>query len=197
MKKVLLSILFVFATTALFAKESSSISVISGNISVLNAKGKTAIDIFDYSSTYIEGKPALEYLKSRNKGEYLRDWPNDNIETEKYFYNKWNSEMAKNGVALVRADKADYQIIIHVDSLDLGSVAAAMWSLNLKGGGCIVCGRIDIVDTSNNEIVCKLKIDKLKGNSSRLLSVSVNDNKRRGLAYEKLAKQVIELAKKN
>lgn len=197
MKKVLLSILFVFATTLSFAKAPKApfISVISGNVNVLATKGKTAIDVFDYSKTYIEGKPAMEYLKAHANGEYLRDWPKDNIETEKYFFNKWNAEMSGKGVSLVRAEKADYQIIIHVDSLDLGNTAAAMWSLT-TGGGCIINGTIDVVDSSNGEVVCKLKVDNLKGNSSKFFDVKTGDNRRRGLAYEKMAKQVIELAKK-
>ncbi len=192
MKRVLMAMLLVVIATTGFSK-TKFLSVVSGDIKVLNHSGLTAIDEFDYSKTNIEGKPALEYLKSHG-ANYLKDWPNDNVVTEKYFFDKWNDEIG-NGAKLVRSETADYKIIIHVDFIDLGNTAAALFTLSKTGGGCIIAGTIDIIDCKSGETVCKLQINDLKGNSSKFLDVSNNENRRRGLAYEKLAKQIIELVK--
>lgn len=193
MRKVFLAIMLLAVAISGFAKKKY-LSVVSGNIAVLSQKNKTAIDEFDYSKTYIEGKPSLEYLTSHGS-DYLKDWPNDNVVTETSFFNAWNEEIKKDGVQLVRADKADYRIVIHVDSLDLGSTGGAMFGLSKTAGGCIIYGTVDVIDCANGNVACKIKIDNLKGNGSKFFDVSTNENRRRGLAYEKLAKQIVELIK--
>ena len=192
MKKLLMTMLLVMIAATSFSK-TNFLSVVSGDISVLNQSGKTAIDEFDYSNTNIEGKLAMEYLKSHG-ADYLKDWPNDNVETEKYFYDKWNDEIGK-GVKLVRASAADYKIVVHIDYLDLGNTGAALFSLSKTGGGCIIGGSIDIIANKTGNIVCKLTINSLKGNGAKFFDTGTNEIRRRGLAYEKLAKQIIELAK--
>ena len=193
MKKILLLILFVSVATMGFAKKSY-LSVISGNVSVLNQIDKTAIPEFDYSKTYLEGLPAIDYLTNHG-GDYVKDWPEDNVVVAGYFFNAWNDVMKNRGLKLVKAGNADYRVVVHVDSLDLGSTAGAMLGFSKTAGGCIICGTIDIVDCASDNVVCKLKVDKLKGDGAKFFDTGTNENRRRGLAYEKMAKQVVELAK--
>ena len=70
-----------------------------------------------------------------------------------------------------------------------------MLGFSKAAGGCIICGTIDIVDCASDNVVCKLKVDKLKGDGAKFFDTGTNENRRRGLAYEKMAKQVVELAK--
>jgi hypothetical protein len=38
-------------------------------------------------------------------------------------------------------------------------------------------------------------VNNLKGNAAKFFDTGSNENRRRGLAYDKMAKQIIELAK--
>ena len=193
MKKLLMAVVLLTIAATGFAKKNY-VSVISGDIAVLNQSGKTATEEFDYSKTFIEGQPAMEYLKSHG-GDYLKDWPNDNVVTEGYFVDAWNDAVNKKGMKLVKDSKADYRVLVHVDSLDLGNTAAAMFSFSKTGGGCIVYAKIDVIDNANGNVVCKLLVNNLKGNAAKFFDTGSNENRRRGLAYDKMAKQIIELAK--
>ena len=192
MKKWMILALLTFVATVSFAKKKLNVSVESGDISVVCEKGKTASLVFNYDGLIIEGKPAQEYL-THQSADHLKDWPEDNKKVAAYFLEKWN-EKNKDGLQLVDGAKADYKMQIHVTYLDLGSVAGAMFGLKRTDGGCLVTATITIKD-NKGKTLCKIKVDELKGPSTKAWDIGTNEVNRRKYAYEKMGKQVIELAK--
>lgn len=184
--------LLTFVATVGFAKKKVNVSVVSGDISVVRQEGKTASLEFNYDDLIIEGKPALEYL-SKQSANHLKDWPEDNRKVAAYFLKKWNDKN-KDGLQLVEnSEGADYKMLIHVTYLDLGSMAGAFLGLKKTDGGCIVTATITISDQKGNSI-CQLQVDELKGDGQKPWDIGTNEVNRRSYAYEKMAKQVIDLS---
>ena len=193
MRKWMMIALLTFVATVGFAKKKLNVNVVSGDVSVVCQEGKTAAVEFNYDDLIIEGKPAQEYLANQS-ANHLKDWPEDNRKVATFFLEKWN-EKNKDGLQLLeKGAKADYKMLIHVTYLDLGSTAGAMWGLKRTDGGCIVTATITISDQRGNRI-CKLQVNELKGDGQKFWDIGTNEVNRRSYAYEKMAKQVIGLAK--
>ena len=87
---------------------------------------------------------------------------------------------------------------MHVDKLDLGSTAVAMFvpTFSRKTGACEVSGTVDIIDQKTGETVCVLEISKLRGVATRAFEVASSETRRRGLTYKKMAQLILEFAQK-
>ncbi|WP_143049207.1 hypothetical protein [Prevotella sp. kh1p2] len=197
MKKLLLLTLALVMAMSMSAKKKY-ITLQSGDVQVLNQPGKTALYEFDYSKTICEGKPLEQYLKDRGE-ENVRDWPGECIETQdNYFMPRWNDE-SKMNISLIKEGKADYKIVVHVTDLDLGSTAAAMFipSFSRKTGACEVSATVDVIDLSNNQTVCVLNVNKLRGVNMRAFEVASSETRRRGLTYKKMAQLICEFAQES
>jgi hypothetical protein len=195
MKKVFLLMSLLLITVVSASAKKQYVTLQSGNPTVLNQVGKTATFSFDYKNTICEGKPLSEYLKNRGE-ENVRDWPKECEETENgYFMERWNDESEKN-IKLVKSGSADYKVIVHIDQLDLGNTAVAMFvpSFSRKTGACEVSGTVDIIDAKTGRNVCTLAISRLRGVSGRAFDVASSETRRRGLTYKKMAELILEFA---
>lgn len=197
MKKVFLFMSFMLLALATASAKNKEVILKSGDPTVLNQPGKTAIFTFDYKNTICEGKPLQKYLKDRGE-ENVKDWPKECQDTEdNYFMERWNDE-SKKSITLIKGGEADYKVIVHIDKLDLGSTAVAMFvpTFSRKTGACEVSGTVDIIDQKTGKTVCVLEISKLRGVATRAFEVASSETRRRGLTYKKMAQLILEFAQK-
>ena len=197
MKKVFMIMSLMLMAVMTTSAKSKEVNLKSGDPKVLNQPGKTAIFTFDYKNTVCEGKPLQKYLADRGE-KNVKDWPKECQETEdSYFMERWNDESKKN-IKLVKEGTADYKIVVHIEELDLGSTAAAMFmpSFSRKTGACEVSGTIDVIDQKTGKTVCVFEINKLRGVATRSFEVASSETRRRGLTYKKMAQLVLEFAQK-
>jgi hypothetical protein len=140
----------------------------------------------DYSSAKVENQTLEAYLKSRGD-DFVRDWPEDQKKAREYFVVRFNKKFKK-GMQIVD-DGADYAIQIHVNNLDMGNGAAAFFSFSAKGGGVIMSGTVDVLNTKTQARVCSLVVDEVKGIGH------MSETVRLGMMFYELANELFDVAK--
>ena len=186
--KALIVLPCLLCTVNLFANSWGSISVRSGQSSVLRTPSKAILE-FDYSATKIysiekEGTQTLEeYLQSNE----VKDWQEAQESAAWLFKERFNKK--NKGMELTEKEsEASYKIIIRVDSLDMGFAGGMFIPFGGSTGGALIIGTIDIIDIKTNEVVCSIYIDKVKG-ASPVSTYAV----RLGLTYAELARRISKL----
>ena len=107
------------------------------------------------------------------------------------FIKRWNEEKSK-CIKLTEKDDADYQIIIKADFFDAGNSGSAAWSWNKRDGGIVISGTLEVLDASGKS-VCKMKINRYRGASTRNVDLKVPTFHRRFVLFHKsFAKDLLE-----
>lgn len=190
MNRFILFSLMLLTSTLSFAQKEH-IKVKSGNPKVLMQKGKYLRVEFDYTDLMIEGEPAQKYLSERGQ-DHVRDFPNDNHVAEGWFEDRWNEESDKY-LRIIKLGNPDYTMKIHIKEMDLGNLAAAMWTFSRKAGGIIISGTVSVADANGQEVVA-FEFDDYKGNSTRGLDFkSPNDGRRRAVGYKSFCKDLLSV----
>lgn len=83
---------------------------------------------------------------------------------------KQKAKMQKYGILFGDRAAADYKFAINIDTLDMGNnagVAATIMfgSFASEAGGVLLIGSMDVYDMHTNEIIAKIKFDKVRGDS--------------------------------
>ncbi len=100
---------------------------------------------------------------------------------------------------LVNEDLPIYRLVFHITAVDFGSTSSAVvkgvlgagFGGGAKAGGASFVGIIDIINTSTNEVVCTMEVEKTKGGSS------YSETGRLESALLILAKDLVGAAKKS
>lgn len=183
MKKVIMTAaaILLAAASLLAGKKTDAVSngyytyeVTEGSLKVFNKKGTAAIILdFKEADAVLFGKkcavvenygPIKDYLRSRSETD-LADWPMVIQATTEYIEDLF----VKNGKLQPvdpDEDDAQYDILIKVRQIDLGSYAAKQefWNPfadNEAGGACMAC-EILVTDNQSGEVACRLEIDNCR-----------------------------------
>jgi hypothetical protein len=180
------------------AEDEQEFEVISGNFEVVKQKGKTGTVEFDYEnakvgnlhSQDVGSETLMEYLE-KNDEKAFRKWADVKEEGKEMFIDRWNDEKSR-CIKLVEKGSADYQIKIKAELFDPGNSGSATWSWNKRDGGIIISGTLEVFDASGKS-VCKMKINRYRGASSRNIDLKVPTFSRRVILFHKsLAKDLLE-----
>ena len=180
------------------AQEEQEFEVTEGDFNVVKQKGKTGSVTFDYDharkgnlrTKTIDKETVVEYLQ-KNDEKSFRKWDDFKQEGKEMFIKRWNEEKSK-CIKLTEKDDADYQIIIKADFFDAGNSGSAAWSWNKRDGGIVISGTLEVLDASGKS-VCKMKINRYRGASSRNVDLKAPTFHRRFVLFHKsFAKDLLE-----
>ena len=180
------------------AQEEQEFEVTEGDFNVVKQKGKTGSVTFDYDharmgnlrTKTIDKETVVEYLQ-KNDEKSFRKWDDFKQEGKEMFIKRWNEEKSK-CIKLTEKDDADYQIIIKADFFDAGNSGSAAWSWNKRDGGIVISGTLEVLDASGKS-VCKMKINRYRGASTRNVDLKVPTFHRRFVLFHKsFAKDLLE-----
>lgn len=180
------------------AQEEQEFEVTEGDFNVVKQKGKTGSVTFDYDHARmgnlrmktIDKETVVDYLQ-KNDEKSFRKWDDYKQEGKEMFIKRWNEEKSK-CIKLTEKDDADYQIIIKADFFDAGNSGSAAWSWNKRDGGIVISGTLEVLDASGKS-VCKMKINRYRGASTRNVDLKVPTFHRRFVLFHKsFAKDLLE-----
>ena len=180
------------------AQDEQEFEVIAGDFKVVKQKGKTGMVEFDYDNAKvgnlhtmdITNETLLNHLK-QNDERAFRKWEKTKEEGKEAFIDRWNDEKSK-CIKLGEKGNADYRIKIKADLFDVGNSGSATWSWNKRDGGIIISGTLEVLDANGNS-VCKMKINRYRGASTRNLDLKIPTFSRRTILFHKsLAKDLLE-----
>lgn len=180
------------------AQEEQEFEVTEGDFNVVKQKGKTGSVTFDYDharmgnlrAKTIDKETVVEYLQ-KNDEKSFRKWDDYKQEGKEMFIKRWNEEKSK-CIKLTEKDDADYQIIIKADFFDAGNSGSATWSWSKRDGGIVISGTLEVLDASGKS-VCKMKINRYRGASTRNVDLKVPTFHRRFVLFHKsFAKDLLE-----
>ncbi len=185
-------------TMTVQAQEEQEFEVTEGDFNVVKQKGKTGSVTFDYDharmgnlrTKTIDKETVVEYLQ-KNDEKSFRKWDDFKQEGKEMFIKRWNEEKSK-CIKLTEKGDADYQIIIKADLFDAGNSGSATWSWSKRDGGIVISGTLEVLDASGKS-VCKMKINRYRGASSRNVDLKAPTFHRRFVLFHKsLAKDLLE-----
>ena len=185
-------------TMTVQAQEEQEFEVTEGDFNVVKQKGKTGSVTFDYDharmgklrTKTIDKETVVEYLQ-KNDEKSFRKWDDFKQEGKEMFIKRWNEEKSK-CIKLTEKDDADYQIIIKADFFDAGNSGSAAWSWNKRDGGIVISGTLEVLDASGKS-VCKMKINRYRGASTRNVDLKAPTFHRRFVLFHKsFAKDLLE-----
>lgn len=185
-------------TMTVQAQEEQEFEVTDGDFNVVKQKGKTGSVTFDYDQARmgnlrtktIDKETVVEYLQ-KNDERSFRKWDDFKQEGKEMFIKRWNEEKSK-CIKLTEKGDADYQIIIKADLFDAGNSGSATWSWSKRDGGIVISGTLEVLDASGKS-VCKMKINRYRGASSRNVDLKAPTFHRRFVLFHKsLAKDLLE-----
>ena len=180
------------------AQEEQEFEVTEGDFNVVKQKGKVGTVTFDYdhakmgnlTTKTIDKETVLEYLQ-KNDEKAFRKWADYKQEGKEMFIKRWNEEKNK-CIKLAEKGDADYQIIIKADLFDAGNSGSATWSWSKRDGGVVISGTLEVLDASGKS-VCKMKINRYRGASTRNVDLKVPTFHRRFVLFHKsFAKDLLE-----
>ncbi len=180
------------------AQDEQEFEVIAGDFKVVKQKGKTGKVEFDYDNAKvgnlhtmdITNETLLNHLK-QNDERAFRKWEDTKEEAKEAFIDRWNEEKRK-CIKLTEKGDTDYLIKIKADLFDVGNSGSATWSWNKRDGGVIISGTLEVFDANGNS-VCKMKINRYRGASTRNFDLKVPTFSRRTILFHKsLAKDLLE-----
>ena len=194
---MLTAILFCGPLTA-SAQDEPEFIVTQGDFHVLKQKGKTGIVELDYDQAKISNLHTMEISDvtvikhlEENDSKAFRKWAGIKEEAAEMFSDRWNEEK-KRYIKLVEKGTPDYKLVIKADLFDVGNSASATWSWNKRDGGIIISGTLNVLDANGNN-VCKVKINRYRGASTRNLDIKAPTFHRRTVLFHKsLAKDLLE-----
>ena len=185
-------------TMTVQAQEEQEFEVTEGDFNVVKQKGKTGSVTFDYDyarmgnlrTKTIDKETVVEYLQ-KNDEKSFRKWDDFKQEGKEMFIKRWNEEKSK-CIKLTEKGDADYQIIIKADLFDAGNSGSATWSWSKRDGGIVISGTLEVLDASGKS-VCKMKINRYRGASSRNIDLKAPTFHRRFVLFHKsFAKDLLE-----
>ncbi len=185
-------------TMTVQAQEEQEFEVTEGDFNVVKQKGKTGSVTFDYDHARmgnlrkktIDKETVVEYLQKSDEKSF-RKWDDFKQEGKEMFIKRWNEEKSK-CIKLTEKGDADYQIIIKADLFAAGNSGAATWSWSKRDGGIVISGTLEVLDASGKS-VCKMKINRYRGASSRNVDLKAPTFHRRFVLFHKsLAKDLLE-----
>ena len=163
MKKFLLIAVALMVSAMAFAKDY--LYPTSGDIYLLKDKANTIFVQFDYTQATVEGINFFQWQKARGE-EWVRDWPNDEIEIREYFTKYFNKKNKKGAAFVSDPAIANHKMIITPSMIDMGSTGGMFGPrFNPKSGGAILWGTIEVLDNRTGQTVLVLKMDEIRGNS--------------------------------
>lgn len=180
------------------AQDEPEFVVTEGNFTVVKQKGKTGTVEFEYDNAKVGDLTAmtisddnvLEFLEKKDEKAF-RKWPEYLQEGKEMFIDRWNDEKSR-CIKLLKKGEADYRIKVKADLFDVGDPASATWSWNKRSGGIMISGTLEVFDASGKS-VCKMKINRYRGASSRNLDLKYPTFHRRVVLFHKsLAKDLLE-----
>lgn len=180
------------------AQEEQEFEVTEGDFNVVKQKGKTGSVTFGYDharmgnlrTKTIDKETVVDYLQ-KNDEKSFRKWDDYKQEGKEMFIKRWNEEKSK-CIKLTEKDDADYQIIIKADFFDAGNSGSAAWSWSKRDGGIVISGTLEVLDASGKS-VCKMKINRYRGASTRNVDLKVPTFHRRFVLFHKsFAKDLLE-----
>lgn len=183
MKKIFLTLLLCTLTASAFAFGRGEMELISGNINFIYEETTVCLTP-DFSNTFVvefeDELPAIhaeygtmtQYYESLG-GTILDEWPETQIRILELAAQRFNKFAKKGGYkAQMVMDKEDakYEIIVHIDTLDTGSAAAAVWrgttEEKARVGGMICLGTVEVNNRETGENVCMMKMPYIKAVSA-------------------------------
>lgn len=182
------------------AQDEEKFLVVEGDFyNVVRQPGKTAVVTFDFdqakvgdlSKDEITDETLISYLQKNDEDVYNK-WDKYKAEGKDEFIERWN-DAKKKCLKMMDGEVADYHIKIHADIFDTGNAGAAAWSWNKRSGGIMISGTLTITDASG-KTVCKMKINRYRGVSTRNFDLKFPRFSRRVILFHKsLAKDLLEL----
>ena len=137
------------------------VNVKSGDVSVMKIPSVALLEI-NFSDAYVDGETMEEYQKKRGD-KFVRDW-NEEVALVHVFFQKIFNYKNKKGMLLTTdANDASYKMVINVTNLNMGDGWSSFAPFSGRAGGMLINGYIDIIDIDNNEAVCTLNFDGVKG----------------------------------
>lgn len=186
MKKFLFPFFLLFPFAGISAADHLKVN--SGNINLLFCSDKSAHVEFTYDGLKIENKPFKAYAEGRESG-YEHTFDKEREVAEEAFKAKWTRKMPK-GLRLQDQSYADYTIRIHIQELDLGSNAAALWGLRTADGGALMWGTLTLLDSDGHQLLHVI-IEGLRGLGNNGVKIYKEGNRLKKV-YEKLAIKLSE-----
>ena len=152
MKKLFLLAVMAMMAIAVQADEEEFV-VTSGDFNVVRQPGKTGRLEVDFtkakvgnlSTMEITDQTFMDYLAA-NDQKVFKKWSEYQEEAIETFMERWN-DAKKKVIKLTKKDTPDYIIKINAAQLDPGNSGAATWSWNKRGGGIIISGTLEVIDT--------------------------------------------------
>ena len=160
-KALLFSLLFLFCTATLFA--ANPVTVKSGDVSVIKKPSIAFLEI-DFSNTKV-GVETLEEWQKRRGDDFVRDWPDAASSAQLSFIKFFNKKNNKGMQLTTEAIDVSYKIVVKVENLNVGDSFSIFlpFVMSKKAGGMLMNGSIDIIDIVNNNVVCTLDVQGVKG----------------------------------
>lgn len=146
MKKIVLSIVLALFTINVFA--GKPIKVVAGDMKVLKESAEAILE-FDYSETRWEKR---ENYKEKS-GEEYENRVNFAFNAFKESFNN-----SSKGLKITDDSETKYKIVFKVENLEQHQ-GGGMWGRLYM----TVFGKIDIINLSNQSVVCSFSISKLDG----------------------------------
>ena len=137
-----------------------------GNTNFIEENAKVALTI-DFSHAICVEYDGDDKTVKLNKGLMLDsipadEWKNDLSELYLRIVEYFNEAAKKAGKPIrmtANPEDADYDYIITVDTIDVGSTGAALW---VRHAGCAIgTGDVLVKNRRNGEVVCQLHMDKV------------------------------------
>lgn len=174
-----------------------AVSLIWGDASCLNEKGKTILVLVDFDEAkVVEFDKAFnieneigsvdEYNRSHGE-DYVRDWPSDRYTLAKSLTDKMNSAFKADFKLGGDPKEADYLFYLRVGLFDFGHF---VFVGSFKDGGTITKGLVEIYDVNKEDCIAVLDVNYVCG---RNVGYGNNDRFRQyGIYFSKAMKAAVK-----
>lgn len=181
MKRLILTLVVVLAAVvSIHAKDGDQITLEAGTAKVIRNISSAYLKTYFKKAT-VEDKTWDEWLQMKGD-DFVKDWPDDQKAAETEFMMFFNKKTKKHGgVKLQNTDASDrYHMEIHLKDIDMGSVGGGvvasvfLGAFAKKSGGVnFKDGYVDIIDTQQRKIVCRLSFKDVKGDNGFSIGVMI------------------------
>lgn len=161
MKKFISLLVCILCCSYGFAK-SPLMSIKSGSLDILKEEVSINVVIEDFDPI-IDGKNqgAKDYYTAQG-GTAYSDFCADLKRGHESFISYYN-EKRRVKSTLVKSPDAPYTLQVKVELMNVGNAGAAVMGFSYKAGGAVVNGKMLLVESATQKVVCEVEFNGIKG----------------------------------
>lgn len=162
MKRVFFLLVCALSCVCGFAK-SPFMSLRSGSLDTFKKEVSINVVIDDFDPI-IDGRfqGAKDYYTAQSQAAYS-EFCADLARGHESFLSYYNIERGAIKSTLVKSNDAPYTLHVKVMLMNVGNAGASIIGLSHKAGGALINGKMELIDSATQKVVCEIEFNDIKG----------------------------------